>query len=126
MTFVMWMTDLFIPSLPEDRHGPVLLILDGHASHVSYEVRRLALQHNISLPSHLTHILQPLDIGVFKGMKSTWDNVASSFTRQNKCPIQCNLDYLTSSYPNTSIIRTVAPVNFFGPIIFLAINCLLS
>ena len=86
----MWMTDLFIPSLPEDRQGPVLLILDGHASHVSYEVRQLALQHNISLlklPSHLTHILQPLDIGVFKGMKSTWDNVASSFTRQNKRPI---------------------------------------
>ena len=35
-TFVKWMKHLFLPSLPPER--PVLLILDSHATHVSYEV----------------------------------------------------------------------------------------
>ena len=39
-TFVDWLQSLFIPSLPPER--PVLLILDGHASHISYEVRIIA------------------------------------------------------------------------------------
>ena len=59
------MRTMFIPSLPEER--PVLLILDGHVSHVSYEVRMLAVKNQIhlfKLPPHCTHALQPLDVGV--------------------------------------------------------------
>ena len=84
-TFVNWLKDLFIPALPEER--PVLLILDGHMSHVSYEVRMLAIEHNITLlklPSHLTHVLQPLDVSVFKPMKATWDRVVLDHTRRNR------------------------------------------
>ena len=40
--YIDWFRNLFIPSLPE--HRPVLLILDGHSSHVSYEVRQLPLK----------------------------------------------------------------------------------
>ena len=71
-TFLDWMKSLFLPSLPSQQ-SPVLLILDGHKSHISYEVRLLAREHNVhllKLPQHLTHLLQPLDLLVFKPMKS--------------------------------------------------------
>lgn len=69
-TFINWMRTLFIPSLPAER--PILLILDGHSSHISYEVRVLAIEnqiHLLKLPAHTTHVLQPLDVGVFNHKK---------------------------------------------------------
>lgn len=54
---------------------PLLLILDGHVSHLSRETRLKAVQENISiikLPSHTTSMLQPLDISVFGPMKHYW------------------------------------------------------
>jgi hypothetical protein len=49
-----------------------LLIMDSHVSHEVPEFIILAHQHNIHLhvfPSHLTHILQPLDVTVFAQYK---------------------------------------------------------
>lgn len=40
INFLDWMKNLFIPSLPDER--PVLLIIDGHKSHIQYEVLKLA------------------------------------------------------------------------------------
>ena len=54
------------------RLRPVLLVLDGHGSHITIEVIEFAQSNNIHLlclPSHTSHILQPLDIGVFKSFK---------------------------------------------------------
>ena len=54
---------------------PVLLIEDGHSSHVSLNVIKLARDNNIHLlclPAHPTHLLQPLDVGVFKSLKSNF------------------------------------------------------
>ena len=51
----------FIANIPPTR--PVLLIEDGHASHISIEVIKLAQSndiHLLCLPSHTTHLLQPL------------------------------------------------------------------
>jgi hypothetical protein len=45
-----------------------LLILDGHNSHMTLEVIHKAAQAGIdmiTLPSHTSHALQPLDISVF-------------------------------------------------------------
>src|SRR5258707_6697797 len=47
---------------------PILLIFDGHGSHLTEEIHQRALSHNIHLfclPAHTTHRLQPLDVGVF-------------------------------------------------------------
>ena len=44
------------------------LIMDGHDSHVSWQFLNFRLQHDIipfCLPAHSTHLLQPLDIGLF-------------------------------------------------------------
>ena len=57
--------------LPPTR--PVLLIEDGHSSHITIEVVELACAsdvHLLCLPPHTTHILQLLDVGVFKSFKT--------------------------------------------------------
>lgn len=63
-----------IPAFGEER--PVLLIFDGHKTHVGINVIKIALQNNITilkLPPHSSHLLQPLDLSVNKSFKSTWD-----------------------------------------------------
>ena len=75
--FVDWFRNMFIPYLPSER--PVLLIIDGHESHVKYEVRDLAAKNGIELaklPSHTTHLLQPLDVSVMKPLKENYDKAA--------------------------------------------------
>ena len=47
---------------------PILLVLDGHGSHVSIDVIEYTRSNEIyliCLPSHTSHTLQPLDGGVF-------------------------------------------------------------
>ena len=80
--FAQWM-DHFLNSLitrgdfsPSQRH---LLILDGHKSHISLQVLQKARAHGldmISLPSHTSHALQPLDVACFapfkKAIRTYW------------------------------------------------------
>jgi hypothetical protein len=50
-------------------------MVDGHESHKSDEMLRLAAKHNISLyilPPHTTHRLQPLDVGIFGPLQRRW------------------------------------------------------
>lgn len=49
-----------------------LLILDGHGSHHTIEFIEFCQKHDIipfSMPPHLTHLLQPLDVAVFQPLK---------------------------------------------------------
>ena len=57
---------------PERRH---LLILDGHASHVSIDTLQEARRQGIdllTLPSHTSHAMQPLDVCLFKPFKTAF------------------------------------------------------
>ena len=68
--YLLWFRQ-FLQWIPPVR--PVLLIQDGHSSHVTIELIELARAndiHLLCLPAHTTHILQPLDVGVFKSFKS--------------------------------------------------------
>ena len=54
----------------DQRH---LLILDGHASHITLDVVQEARQAGLdllTLPSHTSHAMQPLDVTVFKPFKT--------------------------------------------------------
>ena len=67
--------DFFIEDIPSERQ--VLLIYDGHTSHtcISMEVIEKAKQNDIQLlrlPSHCSHIPQPLDILVMSSLKTTF------------------------------------------------------
>jgi hypothetical protein len=55
--------------------APVALFFDGHHSHISLELIRKARDNNIlllCLPPNTTHLLQPLDVGVFAPLKNAW------------------------------------------------------
>ena len=72
--YLDWFRNMSIPSLPPER--PVLLIIDGHKTHIQYKVLQLAKANEIEiakLPPHTTYLLQPLDLSLFKPMKE-WYN----------------------------------------------------
>ena len=77
--YLLWF-HFFLEHIPPVR--PVLLLQDGHASHTSIEVLELARANNIHLlclPAHTTHVLQPLDVGVFKSFKSHFSKACSKY-----------------------------------------------
>ena len=69
--YLKWF-NFFLEQIPPAR--PVLLIQDGHSSHISLELIDLAKQNDVHLclPSHPTHVLQALDVGVFSSFKLVW------------------------------------------------------
>jgi hypothetical protein len=56
--------------------------LDGHNSHISVEIIDLAIKNHITLIClipHSSHAMQPLDVGVFSTVKSTWRQIVSDY-----------------------------------------------
>jgi len=83
-----WFQEVFEP-----RTRPVnginqhrILVLDGHSTHVeNYEFIQHAIDHNIHLiclPSHSTHILQPLDVGIFSPLSTYYRQELEDRVRQ--------------------------------------------
>jgi hypothetical protein len=69
---------------PTNRH---LLILDGHNSHVTLDVVYKAKQNGLdllTLPSHTSHRLQPLDCSVFQPFKCAFRGYRDAWTLQNR------------------------------------------
>ena len=62
---------------------PVLLIFDGHSSHLSIDVIEYARSNGLYLSSHTSHILQPLDVGVFKSFKTYFSKVCRQYIAKN-------------------------------------------
>lgn len=55
-----------------------LLIINGHGSHVTFKVIEQAQEFGlnmITLPSHTSHVLQPLNVSCFKPFKITFVKV---------------------------------------------------
>ena len=72
-----WLTQCFQKASNRDDLGQKyrLLILDGHASHITTKVIEFGLANKIvilCLPPHITHILQPLDVGFFAPLASVY------------------------------------------------------
>ena len=71
-----WFRRMFNPVTKQRQQGEYrLLILDGHASHITNEVIRFCLEVKIillCLPPHTTHVLQPLDVGFFLPLGSLY------------------------------------------------------
>ena len=68
--FYSWFSKLFV--LQAHHLGKQILIIDGHGSHMSLKLIDSAIENNIlcCLPPHTTHLLQPLDILVYKPLKN--------------------------------------------------------
>lgn len=66
---------------------PLLLILDGHITHLDISTVNIARRENVSilkLPAHTTDVLQPLDVSCFKSLKYTWDLELVKWYRENQ------------------------------------------
>ena len=72
--FFAWIKNIFIPYWPDaSKREHVLLLLDGHSSHIDYQTSKLCQENKIvlfCLPAHTTHLLQPLDKFFFGPLKS--------------------------------------------------------
>jgi hypothetical protein len=78
---------VFICFLVSVKHikDPILLLLDGHASHISPEVIRLAKANNVQmmcLPSNSSHLTQPVDVGLLKPAKTAFRHGLNNSFRQ--------------------------------------------
>ena len=78
--FYSWFQKLFLRYTPASR--PLILFMDGHSSHYCPSTLALAHENGIiifTLPPNTTHLLQPLDKGVFGPFKAHWKRVCHDF-----------------------------------------------
>jgi len=68
-----WLTSVFEPlTRPDDPAARRLLIMDSHSSHITANVIAFYIENTIDLlilPPHYSHLLQPLDVGMFAPLK---------------------------------------------------------
>ncbi len=81
--FSQWFDHFLNFYQPVHRSSPSLLIMDGHTSHTNnLQLVTKAKANNVILlvlPSHCTHKIQPLDVAVFKGLKTYYDRAVESW-----------------------------------------------
>lgn len=82
--FLNWFLSDFVPHVSKIReeknlaNQEALLIFDGHNSHITLNLVKVAMANKITLmrlPSHLTDKLQPLDKCVFGPVKNCWEKL---------------------------------------------------
>ena len=86
--FLDWFKKGFLPAV---RHllktGPVVLFFDGHSSHLALNLLRVARSESVdlyTLPSHTSHILQPLDVAVYGPMKAAWREILQQYKLETR------------------------------------------
>lgn len=82
--FQNYFRNVFLKVIPETR--PVVLIYDGHSSHTSLKLVEDALENQViilKLPSHTSHLLQPMDLTVFKPLKMSYDKAVIAWQRKH-------------------------------------------
>ena len=105
--------EFFLKNIPPKR--PVVLIQDGHASHMSIKLIELARAndvHLLCLPAHTTHILQPLDMGVFKPFKTYFSKACTSYLAKH--PGRVITNDMIASLVATAWANTFSPNNIMG------------
>ena len=110
--FIKWF-NFFVENIPPSR--PVLLIMDGHGSHISIELIELARAngiHLLCLPSHTSHLLQPLDVGVFKSFKSYFNKACTQYMKEYPGRV-ITADILASMVAK-AFSNSLTPVNIMG------------
>lgn len=75
-TFYEYVTNIFYPWLVKNEiEFPIAFFVDGHKSHLTMALSNFCSEKKIILIAlfpNATHLLQPLDVGVFKPLKAKW------------------------------------------------------
>ena len=86
--YLSWFTKLFLPAVAYlTKTAPVVLLQDGHHSHISLELIKRARDNNViilCLPPNTTHLLQPLDIAVFAPLKKAWRLILKEYKLKSR------------------------------------------
>ena len=83
--FEKWFFELLLPRLKR-KVGKKLIIGDNLSSHISMDVVQACRENDIAfvcLPANSTDKLQPLDVGVFGPMKSSWRKILTEYKEDN-------------------------------------------
>ncbi len=81
---VEWIQHFEKHTKPRTQGAYRLLIMDGHESHHSTEFELFCKEHQIitlCMPSHSSHILQPLDVGCFGPLKKAYGKEIEGLVR---------------------------------------------
>ncbi|MCG7892797.1 MAG: hypothetical protein N0C80_21395, partial [Candidatus Thiodiazotropha endolucinida] len=128
--FTNYVKHHFLKYVPgRDNHQPILLLYDGHKSHISISLIQWARENSIILfvlPPHCSHILQPMDVGCFSPFENLYQQEAHKFmrrsggrsiTRYDVCGLACKVyeqalspSNLRSAFKKTGIFPFCATV----------------
>jgi hypothetical protein len=90
---MQWITGVLVPyrdmfnidmnglPLPPERRKPLLLLMDGHRTHCTEAAVQYCVDNDIFIeffPPHTSHVIQPLDVGVFNSFKAEWRRAGNS------------------------------------------------
>ena len=83
-----WFKTRFVKWLDTNNvQRPVMLIFDGHGSHITYQMAQIAKENGVCLfclPPHTCSKLQPLDVGVYGPLKSHWKTIVTDFYLESR------------------------------------------
>lgn len=89
-----WLERVFEPNTrpTTSRSKHRLLLLDGHSSHITIDFIQYCIDHEITalcLPAHSSHLVQPLDVGIFSTYQRNYgrqvdDAIRNGITGINK------------------------------------------
>ena len=79
-----WFLKQFLPHAKKhsDPDFPIVLLHDGHGSHLTVDMIDPAMVENtelVCLPEHTTHRLQPCDVGAFGPLKREWNKRVEAY-----------------------------------------------
>jgi len=100
------------------RTGKTKVVFDGHASHLSLRVLRLA-QNNVivhALPAHTSHFTQSLDVSVFGPMKGSSKGFVSAYVNNSanvgsKFTVYTACELVTAAY-NSAMTPSITKLGF--------------
>lgn len=86
-TFHSCVCNTFLPYLRQKGvKFPILYFLDGHKSHLTYNLSKFCAENGIflfALYPNATHILQPADVSLFAPLKANWRTIVLNWKRSN-------------------------------------------
>lgn len=86
-SFFEYITNCFHRWLVENEIKlPIVLFVDGHASHITYHLSEFCRDSGIilvALHPNATHLVQPMDVSVFRSMKCHWLKAALNYPKNN-------------------------------------------
>ncbi|XP_055708637.1 uncharacterized protein LOC129804902 [Phlebotomus papatasi] len=85
--FFEYIANVFLEFLVQQNiQRPVIVFIDGHSSHLTLHLSKFCRENGIVLVAlypNSTHILQPLDVAVFKPLKTKWNLIKREWRIEN-------------------------------------------